>query len=241
MRLLSTFASLATLTSNTENANFPVENVQDLDPHIRWVATQYAVDEWVKCDFGGATVLTDLFLNRCNFGTVKIQGHASDSWADPDYNETFTLVQDQAANRKGFFELTAFNYRWLRILIEAGQTLDNSEAYPAIGNLITGQAAEMPIVSNLTWDLQKRFFRFETDAGSLTKTQKGYARHILSLSVGDTLANVKALSKTWSMGVLWADVGAAEDAWLVYPPENWNNPVRSINDANLTFQLDERA
>lgn len=240
MKLLSTFTDLGTPTSSGATSGFPVTNIEDLDPMVRWKADAYAGDVWVKADMASAQALTALFLNRCNFPQCRIQGHASDDFTSPSFNQLVSLVQDDAGNRKGWFDLTAFNYRWLRILIASGQTLDNSDTLPAIGNLIVGASAELPVVAAVEPRLLQRQDRFEPDGGGLSKQKRGRARHIISVSVGDSLANVRAMAKTWDMGVIFADLDDAGEAWLVYPPEDWTKPIKSVAEAELRFILEER-
>jgi hypothetical protein len=240
MKILSTFEALTTKTSSGAGAGFPVANIADLDPFVRWVADAYTGDVWVKVDFGSAKVLTGLFLNQCNFPHCHVQGHASDSWASPSFDLGVDLVLDDAANRKGWFDLVAFNYRWLRILIPGSQTLDKSETVPAIGNLLVGAAVTLPLVSDFEARMVQRVRAFEADGGGYRESKQGRARHLISIGIGDSLANIRAMPKAWADAVIYADLGDAGDSWLVFPPNDWSRPIRSIIDAELRFQLRER-
>lgn len=240
MKLLSAFIDLGTLTASGEAAGFDVENIEGLEPMIRWKADAYAGDVWVKADLGSAKALTALFLNRCNFVHCHIQGNASDSWASPAFDMGVDLVLDDAGNRKGWYELESFSYQWLRILIPSGQTLDNSETLPAIGNLIVGVSADLPLVSSLDHRLIQRQDRFEADGGALEKSNRGRARHIITIACGDELANIRTMPKTWTMGVIYADLANASEAWLVFPPDDWSRPIRSMIEAEIRFTLEEK-
>lgn len=240
MKALVTFETLATLTSSGENANYPAANIKDLDPMKRFQADAYSGDVWLLVDFGSAKALTAAFLNQANFPHCHIQGNATNVWTSPSFDLGCDLARDDAGNRKGWFDLTAFNYQWMRILIPASQTLDNSETVPALGNLIVGASVTLPLVSLYTPDVVRRWDRFESDGGALRKEQVGRARHIISLECADTLANLKALSKTWEIGVVFSDLGYPAESWLVYPPESWSRPTKSLLDATLRFTLEER-
>lgn len=241
MKMLATFETLATLTSSGETAGFPDDNVKALDPMVRWKADAYEAAAWLKVDFGSAKSLTALFLNQANFPAATIQGNASDSWETPSFTMSAGLVQDDAENRKGWFDLTAFNYRWLRVLIPAGQTLDNSELVPALGNLIVGTSITVPLVSDLTPLLIQRKSTFEADGGGYYEAKKGRARQVIQIGIGDTLANVRAMPKTWDIGVIFADLGSAGDVWLVFPPDNWDKPIKSILESQLRLSMKEYA
>jgi hypothetical protein len=93
-------------------------------------------------DFGSAKVLTAAFLNQANFPHCHIQGHATDSWESPSFDLGADLVFDDCGNRKGWFDLTAFNFRWLRILIPGAQALDSHQ--PLANLQSAGQVLGLP-------------------------------------------------------------------------------------------------
>lgn len=239
MKALTTFQDLGTVTSSGEAAGYPATNIEDLDPGLVWKADAYAGDVWLKCDLGSAKALTALFVNRANFPELHIQGHASDSWGSPSFDLECDLVQDDAGNRKGWFDLTAFNYQWVRILIPSGQALD-SGTVPEVGNVILGASAALPIVRDFTVDLARKIDSWLSDGGSLRKNFRGVPRHILTLEMGDTMATIRAMVKTWEQAVLFADLGDAGGAWLVYAPDRITLPIRNPIDAGARMQLEER-
>lgn len=241
MKILSTFVGLGTVTASGFTAGFPATNVQNLRPMVRWVVDAYAGDVWLLADLGAAKVLTAAFLNRCNFPQCRIQGNASNSWSSPSFNELVNLAKDDAGNRKGYFPLTAFNYRYLRILIASGQTLDSAETLPAVGNLIVGADASLPAVREFGADLGEKFDRFESFAGALNKEAVGVARHVLDIRCEDAIATIRGMDKTWSMAVIFADWGSPAESWLVFKPERWNKPVQVGSDFQLAFSCEERA
>ncbi|MBF0411054.1 MAG: hypothetical protein HQM10_27190, partial [Candidatus Riflebacteria bacterium] len=219
MKILTSFDTLTTLTASSAASGYAASNVVNLDPGKRWKGSIFAsdTDEWLKVDFGAAKSLTALFLNNCNFATCKIQGNASDSWADPSYDEDVTLALDDISNRKGWFDLTAFNYRWLRILIP-WQVLDSLGTYPMVGNLIFGTSQSI-IVGG--WDVQliKASTVFVSDGGSFSKTPRGIPRHVFIAAMEGTLAEIEALSLAWTMAVIYEDLGTVARSWLVYAPD----------------------
>lgn len=239
MKALTAFQSLGTITSSGAASGYPASNVADLDPGLVWKADAYAGDVWLKFDRGAATTTTAIFINRANFPQLRIQGNSSDSWTSPPFDMQCSLVQDDAGNRKGWFALTSFNYRWVRLLIPGSQTLD-SGSVPEVGNVIAGVAVELPIVRDFTTDLVRKIDSWLSDGGSLRKSFRGVPRHIITLEMGDTMANIRALTKTWQHAVLYSDLGDSGGAWLVYAPERITLPIRNPIDAGARMQLEER-
>jgi hypothetical protein len=238
MKLLTTFDTLSSISASGSAAGYPVANIADLDPMVRWHADAYSGDVWAKAQVGAG--FTGVFLNRCNFPQCRIQWHATDSWASPTVNSLVTLVSDDALNRKGFFTVAGTASGYIRILIASGQTLDNSETVPAIGNLIIGTPAELPAVAQFNPRLVQRWDRFEPDGGGFTKAKRGRPRHIISMTMGDVLANLRAVAKTWDVAVLFADLDNAGESWLVWGPEQHDKPITSVIDAALAWTLEER-
>lgn len=241
MKLLTDFEAFSSITSNSVDPNFPLSNLVDTDPFMRWHANQFSFDEWITIYFGTATVIDTVFLNQCNFAQAVIQGNTSDAWSTPAFSQSIELVKDDADNRKGCFSLVGFNYAYMRIKITTGQTLDNSETAPAIGNLIMGVGVELPIVNSFEPVLVKLFDEFKNDNGSFSQIPKdGRAFHSISVTCRDSLAAIRSLPRNWLIGVFFADLGYADEAYLVYPPREWKPPVRNVLDTELSFTLMER-
>lgn len=240
MRLLKDFKSL-TLASTGAAVGFPATNAATLDPMQRWVSDAYAgeVMLWSENQVG---ISGGIFLNRCNFPSARFQMSEFAGFSPTPHllDIEISLVLDDAGNRKGWFDIGAFKTGYIRVAIPASQSLDNSETTPAVGNLIVGVPEALPLVSDFNPRLIKRMNRFESDSGSLVKTPAGRARHIIQMGIGDSLANIRAMPKKWTIGVLYADLANAGEAWLVYPPEDWDRPIKNVLDAQLRFTLEER-
>lgn len=232
------FETLSNLTSSGADANFPVTNVVTMEPMERWHADAYSGDVWIKWDFGVAVSLTGIYLNQCNFPHAHLQGADSDGWTTPPVDTSLDLIVDDAGNRKGFFALSGTR-RWWRLLIPGGQTLDNSETVPAVGNLIVGTPSSVT-VSDFSADLIQGVRRFEATGGAVSQDRVGRARHALTISVANTRAAVRAIPKNWDHAVFAADLGYAAEAWLVLPPSSWPQPIRNLLDAQLRVQLEEK-
>lgn len=240
MKILSEFLSLSNLTASSSATNFPVENITNIEPMQRWKPATYAADVSIVIDFLTAQTLNTAFLNRCNFPVCKIQGNDTDIWTAPAFEQSVNLSCDIAENRKAWVELENFNYRYLRIVIASGQTLDNSETLPAIGNLIAGTSENLPMVSAFTTELIKKFDRWESDGGSYHKQSKGRARHVVSLKIDATLSEMRSFFVGWDYAVLFADLGNVSDAWLVFGVERLQNAIRNPIDTTLLLGLEEK-
>ncbi len=240
MRILTEFETFPVLTSSGDAAGYIRTNIADLDPGLVWRADAYAGDVWLKIDFESAKSLTATFFNRANFPQARIQGHASDSWEEPDYNVLVTLGKDEADNRKGYFQLSGFNYRWLRILIPGSQELD-SGSVPELGNLIIGTDAATPDCPAAGTNLLSTVDRFEPAGGGVVKRFRGRQYHTIDLEYSGTLAEIKGLPKTWEHAVLWLITDDAGECYLVTRPERWSRPIQNKLACRLKQVFEERA
>lgn len=241
MKLLTTFQTF-TPTASSSKSGFPVANVQNLDPRVRWAANAYSTDESVVLDFGATASPTAIFLNQVNFPAATIQGNATDSWGSPSFTQAIAPALDRCKNRKGWFDLTGFSYRYMRILISAGQTLDNLEATPAIGNILLGVPVVMPRVYQFNAEVVRAFTKFQSKGGSIIKNPYGLMSHSVSLELSGTMAGFASFDRTWTIGVIFADLGNVWESYLVYPPERWPLPLEggNIDDCRMSLQMEER-
>ncbi|GAG50253.1 unnamed protein product, partial [marine sediment metagenome] len=125
-------------TVRSEDSNHPKENMYDyrnLNKDLR--AEDATKNDWLwKADFGAAQAMAALFLNYINFDKVTIQGHATDSWGTPSFEETFEISQDDRVQRyKAYCALTNFNYRWQRGFIPSDATLVGDLAVWAVSSV----------------------------------------------------------------------------------------------------------
>jgi len=117
------FVDLGTITSRSEDANYPDGNVEDLW-HLKrqYRANDTTTNDWLlKFDFGAAKSVVGLFLNDVNFNEVTIQGNAADAWGAPAYSSGATAISlDERVSRyKIYLPITGFNLQWMRIFIPA--------------------------------------------------------------------------------------------------------------------------
>jgi hypothetical protein len=86
-----------TLTTNSENPNYPVENIRDYQLTKKYWSTGDS-DEWIKIDAGvGLSITASMaFIAGHNISSgatvIKIQGNATDVWTSPTVNESFTYA-----------------------------------------------------------------------------------------------------------------------------------------------------
>ena len=123
------FVSLGTITSRSENANYPDDNVEDYW-HLkrRFRAADNNVNDWLlkfELDEYGEP-LVGIFVNDVNFDQIQIQGTDTDAAADPGWNNpeydsgVLTVNRDERVDRyKIYITLTNFDYAFIRIFIPA--------------------------------------------------------------------------------------------------------------------------
>jgi len=123
-------AKTATLTKNSEDAAFPVSNIQH-EFRTKEYRTTGLTSEWVVIDLGSAQSVTMLAIMNHNFqsgGTYKLQGNATDSWGTPSVDITLTY---NATNL--FHYMTAQTYRYWRILMT-----NTTGTYISLGRVMLG-------------------------------------------------------------------------------------------------------
>lgn len=148
------------ITASSEDSSYPAANLTDpyYDSLGRHWRGEVQTETTHVLNFGAAKAIAGIFLDDCNFSSVVIEGHASDSWADPDFTSgTLTIGQDNRANSveysgtsivlykgryKRYCALTAFNYQYLRIKIPT--------QVPKFGLAVFRMGRVIPFVDKLT-------------------------------------------------------------------------------------------
>jgi hypothetical protein len=143
----------ATLTSSSQDSTFVRDNLKTPQrPFYPWKAT-VATDSWVVCDFGSATSIDLVGLIHANFATVRIQGHATDSWGSPSYNSgDMTITKNPWNGRYQLVNIpSGFNYRYLRIFIPTQTPVDGASVF-SLGGLWAG--ARVSVGEHFRWGSQ---------------------------------------------------------------------------------------
>jgi hypothetical protein len=232
--------AFTSLTASGSAAGFPASNLQLFDPGLVWKADAFASDATLVADLGAVTDIERIWLNNANFLSATLQANDSNSWGDPAVSISAILAEDDVGIIKGFFDLSAVDYRYVRVVIPV-QALTDGESLPSLGNLIIGTSEELKVAS---WDSQtiRKFSKFEPDDGGYRKTYKGRARHIFAASVSGTKAEVDAVVlKGWDVAIIFTDLGVVSDSYLVYAPDSTRGSTRNAADAERSFTLEELA
>jgi len=153
-----------TLTENSEEATYPVENARDyqLTKHYR---TTGDASEWVKIDgLAPAAITANIaFIAGHNITsgatTIKIQGDDGNAWTPPTVDESFT--HSAGVMWKAF---TSDDLRYWRWLIEDAA---NPDTYIKIGRLGLGTYFDLT-----NW-AQARFTRRTVDTSTIRRSPTG--------------------------------------------------------------------
>lgn len=129
------FISLASkISARTTDTGYSANNLYDHENLMkRHRAADVTANDWLyEINFGGATVVASVFLNRINFNKVRILGHASDISATITANGanngdcTFdsgsvTISQNKITGRyQAYIPLTSFNYQYMWVAVDNG-------------------------------------------------------------------------------------------------------------------------
>lgn len=124
----------ATLTASTENALFPVENIQD-DRRTK-VFRSTANSDNVVLDFGSAKDIDSILVTSnpvsgFGFTTITIEANSSNSWGAPPFSQAITVNTQYGI---GLYELaTPISYRYVRVVMTSGGS------YCELSNLFIGE------------------------------------------------------------------------------------------------------
>lgn len=241
MKLLKEFDSLNVIAASGSNAEFPVTNLQSIEPNLRWWVNDYAGDVWVTVDRGaGAPAIDTAVLNNANFPMCRLQGNPTNEWSSPAVNILANLGLDRIANRKGWFDLGTFTQRWFRLLIPAGQTLDAGEPIvPALGNLLLGSAEVVPTVGEIRCRVLAPKLVQQFISGRVRKKALAIKRQVLGVTINDDWASIRGFRLAWDIAAISADLGSPADVWLVYGPDESDGTIRWAEDADDSMTLDE--
>jgi len=226
------------ITASSQNTNFPVSNLYLLDPGVVWRAGDFTGDTDIVIDFGAAVDIDNVWLCAANFIECTIQANSTNSWDSPAVTKTVTLAKDAVGILKGFFVLSAPQYRYVRLLINQQALLFGTA--PQLGNIIIGKAYEQP-VAELAVSYEEMWLRFESDGGAHTKARKGRGRHIIDITITGPEAEVSAARfSDCELMVVYTDLSSVADSYLVYAPERGRIVKRSPLEAEVSYTLEER-
>ena len=109
-----------TITSSAEVTNYPDDNVANKARWKIWRSSTTTGDQWIKFDFGANKTLKALFVAGHKIhtgGILKIQAHATDSWATPTVDETITPASFNPTGVEGAF-FSSQSLRWVRVFFD---------------------------------------------------------------------------------------------------------------------------
>lgn len=134
------------LTPSTENALFPVENIQDYRRSKVFRSTTNSDN--IVFDFGETSDVNTVFLisdkrNGFGFSTITLQFNATNTWGSPAASEVVTFSTEHGI---GFTEFTTtHSYRFCRAVITS--TL----GYCEVANLFLGKKDDLIRSINFGW------------------------------------------------------------------------------------------
>jgi hypothetical protein len=133
-----------TVTADSENAFYPVVNLEDYDHTRRHYRAENATPGiWVKFNLGSLKTIKGIFINDCNFPSSTVQVCTTDAWGSPDrFNSTLTVSQDIRVGRYKMLCNPALSEtaQYVRILM-LGSNIDLS-VYRAGSIIIAGSLIE---------------------------------------------------------------------------------------------------
>ena len=200
-----------TITANSEEASYPLTNLLDyqLTKHYRATGD---TSEWVMIDAGAGNTITATFAAIAGHNisdgatTIKIQGNATNSWADPTVNESFTY--SSGVMWKTF---TSQSLRYWRYLIEDAS---NPDGYIRFGRLLLGTYFDLT-----NW-AQAAFVRRIVDTSEIKRSATGqiYGDERIAYIEYDFDFPVLANTERVNLETMWETVKKVKPIVLVPNP-----------------------
>lgn len=153
----------ATLTSSTEDTDFPKENVQHEHRTKIWKSTDLT-SEYLTFDLGTAKTVDAVAIMNSNFNdfttttpTVQFQGNATNSWGAPSVDESLTINAGTIIKY-----IAGGSYRWWRLSMTGGV---GTETVYEVGRTFFG--ARFTPSKSFQIDYQRALVDFTTKSRSI--------------------------------------------------------------------------
>jgi len=135
--LSNNLVETATLTASTENAQYPVSNIQD-DFRTKTFRSTTNSDN-VVIDLGSTEpvdylAIVDNWKNGFGVSTITVEANATDSWGAPSYSTTLTF---DSTHGIGLKSITEQSYRFWRFVVTG------SLGYCELANIFIGKAVDI--------------------------------------------------------------------------------------------------
>lgn len=150
MRLITDNLVLSsTLTSSTENVNFPLSNLKNILRSKRF-RTISNTTQSITIDMGSAKDVDSVILLFAKEGNltfsgsevITIQANATDVWTTPSIDQVMTLSQYRQASH--YFSTTE-SYRYWRVTITDPSS---SSSYIELGKIVIGKSLDIQCAQN---------------------------------------------------------------------------------------------
>lgn len=193
------------LTPATEDANYPVENIQDIRLSKVYRSTDDA-DETIVMDAGAGNTINPTVLliaahNITDAATISIQGNATDSWGSPTVDESVT--HDAGVIVHTF---TGSALRYWRLYVDDDA---NPDTYIEIGRVFLGTYLQMP---NVAPGIE--FPRQSTTQRSFSLSGQIYANRGIDYLAPGFEVPVISDAERQAIDTMWLDVGNHKPVFL---------------------------
>lgn len=234
------------LTASSENALFPVENIQDYRRTKVFRSTSNS--DSVIFDFGETSDIDTIFIlsdKRSGFGfnTVTVQFNGTANFTSPAFSQSMTFSE---LHSLGHLEITKVSYRFARIV------MTSTLGYCELGKVYFGTKAELNSQIKFGWNLKdeelslkssNRYGQIFTDV--ITRQKK--INFAFSYLNKDQLAVLnEILDDSGETKPVWVKIGDASmsDDYRRTSGAFWLSDIPTItnshfNKYNLSFALNE--
>ena len=159
------FVDLGTISSVSETAGYPDDNVEDywfLKRRFRADGVPKSDASFLlKFDFGAAKSVVGVILNDVNFDTARIRADANDlgvNWVGSDFDSgaDHTVSLDERVNRYKIYIPAVFDKQWMVVQVPAAASAVGSyQTKWEVGSVIV-LATATELTHNMAWGYKRK-------------------------------------------------------------------------------------
>lgn len=200
----------ATITSSTENALFPLNNIKDTRRSKVFRSTTNS--DSIVFDLQETSEIDTVFVvadKRAGFGvsTITIEFNGTDSWGSPAFSVSVPLSVSFGI---GYTEFTKINYRFARIV------MTSTLGYCELSKVYIGKKLELVRSINFGWSQkdeelsQKQFNRYGQMFTDVIARQRAITFTMQNMDKNDLALVNSCIDRVGETKPLWFIIGCSE-------------------------------
>lgn len=197
------------VVASSENASYPDDNVKTLRNPFREFHSTGAIETTLIFDMATARTLDAVSLVNVNFAGAYFQGATASTWLAPPFRSPSTgnhaISTERVTGRLSLLSTfsTAFNYRYLRLVIPAQTPTDGAAFFRIGGVALVDTLRSMPAGFDMGLKMSGKAaaMRMEFASGASERAIVGPKAAQISFSLPSGTVGSTAEDALWSLDV----------------------------------------